>query len=129
LPGRNTDGQGVRGKRGDYLLGFEVSSISNQARIPGERAHNAEISHQSRRCSIGLSKFEIRHIPREENAWADLLSKLASTQKTSNYHSVVEEVIPCPSFTLQVQEADWRTPLINYIERGVTPEDDKESKK
>ena len=70
---------------------------------------------------VGLSKFEIRHIPMEENARADLLSKLASTKKTLNYHSLVEEVIPYPSLTLQVQEADWRTPLIDYIERGITP--------
>ena len=42
---------------------------------------------------------------------------------------MVEEVIPYPSLTLQVQEADWRTPLIDYIERGITPEDDKESQK
>jgi hypothetical protein len=42
---------------------------------------------------------------------------------------MVEEVIPYPSLTLQVQEEDWRTPLIDYIERGITPEDDKESKK
>jgi hypothetical protein len=33
---------------------------------------------------VGLSKFEIRHIPREENAREDLLSKLASTKKASN---------------------------------------------
>jgi hypothetical protein len=65
----------------------------------------------------------------EENALADLLSKLASTKKTSNYHSVVEEVIPYPSLTLQVQEADWRTPLMDYIQRGIIPEHDKESKK
>ena len=77
---------------------------------------------------VGLSKFEIGHIPREENARADLLYKLASTKKASNYHSVVEEVIPYPSITLHVQEAEWRTPLIDYIEGGVTPEDDKESK-
>jgi hypothetical protein len=51
---------------------------------------------------VGLSKFEIRHIPREENVRADLLSKLACTKKVSNYHSVVEEVIPYPSLTLQV---------------------------
>jgi hypothetical protein len=70
---------------------------------------------------VGLSKFEIRHIPREENARADLLSKLANTKKASNYHSMVEEVIPYPSLTLQVQESDWRTPLVDYIERGSHP--------
>ena len=77
---------------------------------------------------MGFSKFEIRYIPREENARADILSKLASTKKTSNYHSVVEEVIPYPSLALQGQEADWRTRLVDYIERGITPEDAKESK-
>jgi hypothetical protein len=51
---------------------------------------------------LGLSKFEIRYILKEENALADILSKLTSTKKTSNYHSVVEEVIPYPSLTLQV---------------------------
>ena len=51
---------------------------------------------------VGLSKFEIKHIPREENARAYLLSKLASTKKASNYHSVVEEVLPYPCLTLQV---------------------------
>jgi hypothetical protein len=49
---------------------------------------------------VGLSKFEIRYILREENAQADLFSKLASTKKASYYHFVVEEVIPYPSLTL-----------------------------
>jgi ribonuclease HI len=48
---------------------------------------------------VGQSKFEIRHIPREENARADLHSKLARSKKASNYHLVVEEVIPYPSLT------------------------------
>jgi hypothetical protein len=49
---------------------------------------------------VGLSKFQIKHIPREENARADLLSKLANTKKVSNYHSVVEEVLAPPSLIL-----------------------------
>jgi hypothetical protein len=77
---------------------------------------------------VGLSKFEIIHIQREENARADLFSKLTSTKKASKYHSVVEKVICYRSFTLQVQEAKWRAPLIDYIKRGITPEGDKESK-
>jgi ribonuclease HI len=101
------------------------------SQIKGEYQANEPIMQKYlakvRDALVGFSKFEIRHIPREENARANLLSKLASTKKTSNYHSVVEEVIPYPSLTLQVQEADWRTPLIDYIERGITPEDDKES--
>jgi hypothetical protein len=41
---------------------------------------------------------------------------------------VVEEVLPMPSLTLQVEEADWRTPLIDYIARGTLHEDEKGAK-
>jgi hypothetical protein len=58
----------------------------------------------------------------------DLLPKLASTKKASNYHSVIEEVLPSPSLALQVENPDWRTPLIDYISRGVVPDDEKEAR-
>jgi ribonuclease HI len=45
---------------------------------------------------IGLSKFEIKHVPRAENSRADLLSELASTKSASPLHSVLEEVVPTP---------------------------------
>jgi hypothetical protein len=63
-----------------------------------------------RESLVGMNKFEIKHIPRDENARADLLLKLASTKKASNYHSLVEEVLPSPSLTLQVEKTDWRNP-------------------
>jgi ribonuclease HI len=59
---------------------------------------------------VGLSKFEIKHISREQNARADLLSILASTKKASNYHYVIEEAHPSPSLTLEVGKIDWRAP-------------------
>jgi ribonuclease HI len=33
---------------------------------------------------VGLSRFEIKHVPRSENSRADLLSKLASTKSASS---------------------------------------------
>jgi hypothetical protein len=73
-------------------------------------------------------KFEIKHIPREENSSANLLSKLESTKKSSNYHSMVEEVVPAPSLTLQVESTNWRAPLIDYISKGVVLENEKETR-
>jgi hypothetical protein len=76
---------------------------------------------------LGLSKFEIKHIPREENSRADLL--LASTKSSSTLKSVVEEVLPSPCAILQIKGDDWRTPIIEYITKGSLPKDTREAKK
>jgi ribonuclease HI len=75
-----------------------VSQIKGeyQAKEPIMQKYLAEV----RDALVGLSKFEIKHVLREDNTHADLLSKLASTKKASNYYSVVEEVLPYPSLTL-----------------------------
>jgi ribonuclease HI len=52
-----------------------------------------------RESSIGLSKFEIKHVSRAENSRANLLS-------TSAFDSVIEEVIPTPCTVLQVENDD-----------------------
>jgi hypothetical protein len=80
-------------------------------------------------CLLGLSKFEIKHIPREENSRADLLSKLASTKSSSTLKSEVEEVIPSPCAILQLEVEDCRTPIVEYIIKGSFPEDPREVKK
>jgi ribonuclease HI len=76
----------------------------------------------------GLSKFEIRYVPRSENSSVDLFSKLASMKSASALHSVVEEVIPTPCAILQINDEDWRTLLKNYIDKGALPNDQKEAK-
>ena len=78
---------------------------------------------------LGLSKFEIKHIPREEKSRADLLSKLASTKSSSTLKSVVEEVLPSPCAILQVESEDWRTPIVDYITKGSIPDDSREAKR
>jgi ribonuclease HI len=55
---------------------------------------------------LGLSKFEIKHVPWSENSRADLLSKLASTKSASALHSVIEEVIPTPGAILRINDED-----------------------
>jgi ribonuclease HI len=77
---------------------------------------------------LGLSKFEIKHIPREENSRTDLLSKLASTKSSSTLKLVVEEVLPFPCAILQVESEDWRTPIVDYITKGSIPKGSWEAK-
>jgi hypothetical protein len=72
--------------------------------------------------------FEINHIPREENSRVDLLSKLASTKSSSTLKSVVEEVLLFPCAILQVENEDWRTPIVEYITKGSISADAREAK-
>jgi ribonuclease HI len=81
-----------------------VSQIKGeyQAREPLLQRYLAKV----KESLLGLSKFEIKHIPREENSRADLLSKLASTKSSLTLKSVVEEVLPFPCAILQVENED-----------------------
>ena len=71
----------------------------------------------------GLSSFQIQHIPREQNHWADLLSKLASTKNVSIARSVIDETLPNPCVILQAETSDWRIPIQQYISQGYLPTD------
>jgi hypothetical protein len=70
-----------------------------QAREPLLQRYLAKV----KESLLGLSKFEIKHIPREENSRADLLSNLASTKSPSTLKLVVE-VLPFPCAILQMPE-------------------------
>jgi ribonuclease HI len=64
--------------------------------------------------------FELIYVPREQNARADLLSKLANTKKPRNNRTVIQETIAKPSaetaeILMIVEGSDWRYPLIKYL--------------
>jgi len=48
-----------------------------------------------------FSTFELTHVPREQNAQADLLSKLASLGKGGVHRSVIRESLKLPRTTTQ----------------------------
>ena len=81
-----------------------------------------------------FNKVEYQHIPRESNARADVLSRLASTTKPGYHHSIIQEVLPAPSIheeqaTMAVAVSrSWIDPLKDYIVEGTLPEDDAEAK-
>ncbi|KAL0409437.1 UNVERIFIED_CONTAM: hypothetical protein Sradi_1878100 [Sesamum radiatum] len=70
--------------------------------------------------------FQIIQIPREENAKADSLSKLASSLEDCQTRHIIVHYLPKARTPLAVQPIvagkDWRTPIIKWIEEGVLPE-------
>ena len=65
-------------------------------------------------------QYEMKCIPREQNAKADILSKLASTELGWNNRNLLQETLRSSSIPLnpqvaQVEEASsWMTPIIRY---------------
>ncbi|XP_058725909.1 uncharacterized protein LOC131597216 [Vicia villosa] len=83
-----------------------------------------------------FSSAKVKHIPREHNSWADVLSKLASTRKKGGNKSVIQEILPKPStespsvLTLVNAIGDascWMTPVYNYLTSDLLPADPKEA--
>ncbi|XP_025664847.1 uncharacterized protein [Arachis hypogaea] len=87
---------------------------------------------------IGAKVLEIcsdsQHVPRERNARADLLSKLASTKPGQGNRSLIQEVVRTPSVStttdtvLPIYDPEsWTSPILQYLLDGVLPEDPKEA--
>ncbi|XP_058753186.1 uncharacterized protein LOC131626387 [Vicia villosa] len=86
-----------------------------------------------------LARFrsaKVKHIPREHNSRADILSKLASTRKKGDNKSVIQEILPKPStesssgLALVNAIGDtscWMTPVYNYLTSDLLPANLKEA--
>ncbi|XP_013613866.1 PREDICTED: uncharacterized protein LOC106320045 [Brassica oleracea var. oleracea] len=88
-----------------------------------------------------IKKFKsckLTQIPREQNSQADALANLGSALETSSQMSIPLRVIQWPA-TLEeplseevsaVEEGEtWMTPLVQYLEAGILPEDRNEARK
>ncbi|XP_072087116.1 uncharacterized protein [Arachis hypogaea] len=84
----------------------------------------------------GFEHVTIQHVPRERNARADLLSKLANTKPGHGNKSLIQKVVKSPSIltttnaylTLSSQ-GSWTYPILQYLLDGTLPEDPKEEKR
>ncbi|GAU52027.1 hypothetical protein TSUD_418500, partial [Trifolium subterraneum] len=89
---------------------------------------------QVRSLAKHFNTFELIYVPREQNARADLLSKLASTKKPGNNRTVIQETVAKPStgnleIWMVTRNDDWRTPIIQYLENEKLPEEKEEKVK
>ncbi|KAL0448299.1 UNVERIFIED_CONTAM: hypothetical protein Slati_1386300 [Sesamum latifolium] len=73
-----------------------------------------------------FESFQIIQIPREENAKADCLSRLASALEDCRTRHITVQYLPNPRATLAIQAnkspTDWRTPIVEWIEKGNLPD-------
>nr|GEY06239.1 reverse transcriptase domain-containing protein [Tanacetum cinerariifolium] len=84
----------------------------------------------------GFTTFSISQVPRSKNKKADALSKIASTSFAHLSKQVLVEVLKNKSIkekeVATVIEEDgptWMTQLVDYLKRGVLPDDKKEARK
>ncbi|KAF8090284.1 hypothetical protein N665_0480s0006 [Sinapis alba] len=92
--------------------------------------------------------FKLTKVPREENCFADALAALGSSQRNQVRRKILIHTVEMPSITLPSgdnilaisfntaeiisQEKagdDWRTPFLNYLDRGILPADKWESRR
>ncbi|XP_025670636.1 uncharacterized protein [Arachis hypogaea] len=118
----NTDSQVVSSQiNGDY-----------QTRDPLLQQYLAKVNE----LREGFEHVTIRHIPRERNARADLLSKLASTKPGHGNKSLIQEVVKTPSVSTTTSahltisnQGSWTYPILQYLLDGTLPPDPKEEKR
>jgi hypothetical protein len=73
-----------------------------------------------------FNSLQLTYVPREQNARADLLSKLPSTKKPGSNRTFIQETIANPSINEElvmmiIEEDDWRAPIIRYLQRDELP--------
>ncbi|XP_057760688.1 uncharacterized protein LOC130981070 [Arachis stenosperma] len=83
-----------------------------------------------------FNHITIRHVPRERNTRADLLSKLASTKPGHGNKSLIQEVVKSPSISTTAnacltlsRQGSWTYPILQYLLDGTLPKDPKEEKR
>ena len=77
-----------------------------------------------------LERYNITHIPREENQKADRLAKLASSDNPEGTEVIPIETLESPSFEsmemefvleTEPEKESWMTPIKNFLKNGTLP--------
>ncbi|XP_057444551.1 uncharacterized protein LOC130736779 [Lotus japonicus] len=82
--------------KGDSQLVVKLVKGEYQVKDP-QLSKYLEVVH---RLMMEIEKIRIEHIPRSQNERADVLAKLASTGRLSNYQTVIQETLPRSSIDL-----------------------------
>ncbi|RDY08985.1 rnhA, partial [Mucuna pruriens] len=89
----------------------------------------AKYREQAASTASSFDKFTLLHVPREKNERADLLAKLANTQRRGQQKTVIHEKLDMPAIerpeilNIRNKKTTWMTPILDYLQRGTTSED------
>ncbi|RDX97002.1 Gypsy retrotransposon integrase-like protein 1, partial [Mucuna pruriens] len=86
------------------------------------------------KLAADFERFELMHVPRDQNERADLLAKLASTQRRGQLKSVIHENLEAPTIDREEvwgveDKITWLTPLIQFLEDGRITENGEEARR
>jgi ribonuclease HI len=114
--------------KSDSQLVMSQSTGEYQTKDPQLIKYLAKVQDLAKRFMF----FEAVYVPREQNARADLLAKLASTKRPGNNRTVIQEVITTPSTNnesvhhIVKGEEGWMEPLLRYLTGSFTPKNSEE---
>ncbi|KAL1363422.1 hypothetical protein AAHE18_03G148300 [Arachis hypogaea] len=117
-----------QGTQIELSLKFGFPASNNQAE------YDALLAGLKMAREVGAQKLII--FSDSQNAWADALSKLASTKPGGNNRSLIQEILQKPSISeeekvlaITGRDQGWMTPIINYLTTEALPTDEKEGNK
>ncbi|KAF8113263.1 hypothetical protein N665_0053s0014 [Sinapis alba] len=101
-----------------------------------------------RKLTSEFDHFELVKVPRKYNCFTDALAALGSNQREQVRQTIPIHTVENPSISLPVgkdvlaisssiteiaesttQDVDWRTPFVDYLDKGIFPEDKWESRR
>ncbi|RDX92671.1 hypothetical protein CR513_25159, partial [Mucuna pruriens] len=132
--------EGPEGVLIEQSLHFDFRASNNQAKyealLPGMRLVRdleartliaksdskllARYKERAVKLAASFERFELIHVPREQNERADLLAKLASTQRRGQLRSVIHENLEAPTIDKEEiwnveEKRTWMTLLIQFL--------------
>jgi len=91
--------------------------------------------HLARNLILQFKDATVVHVSRANNDRADVLSKLASTKKSGQHRTLIQEVLNMPNwdhedvFKIRPEIANWMTPISDFLVNDVFPENKTKAKK
>nr|GEV83590.1 reverse transcriptase domain-containing protein [Tanacetum cinerariifolium] len=126
-----------------YALRLNFESTNNQAEYEAflsglriiKKMGVQSMSINAKEYISCFKNFKIQNIPRNENQKADVFRKLASVAFNHLTKEILVKTLDVPSMDIEeinvvVEEEGetWMTPIINYLNRGVWPEDQNKAR-
>ncbi|RDY02386.1 Tf2-6, partial [Mucuna pruriens] len=94
----------------------------------------AKYRERAAKLAADFEKFELIHMPRDQNERADLLANLASTQRRGQLRSVIHESLEASTIDREEiwnveEKTTWMTLLIQFLQDGRISENDEEGRR